>query len=46
MISAFQLCFSMCLQDGQENKVGLEVNGTCKLFICADDVSLFGESIK
>jgi hypothetical protein len=40
-----QFCFEYAIRKVQENKVGLELNGTHQLLVYADDINLLHDSI-
>jgi hypothetical protein len=42
---AFKLCFRICVRKVQESQVGLKLNGTYQLQVCAGDVNLLGDNI-
>jgi hypothetical protein len=41
----FNFALECVIRKAQENQVGLELNGTHELLVCADDVNLLGDSV-
>jgi hypothetical protein len=42
--TAFQLCFTICLQENPEDQAELKLNGTHQLLDFADNVNLLGNN--